>query len=268
MAIDTDSARSRRALLGAAIGGAAAVAAGALPASVVASDPNDVVLGANNTTATRTVVTRTDATGSTGENAALAGVNTAANGMGLYGKADGQFGQGVFGQAPGAGVVGLSEGTGVSGIGQAAQGVLGNSPSNTGVLGFSGGAPFPTAKAKTGVYGKAAQDSSAVGVLGESGAGVGVQGVAANVAGYAFRGSGRVRLDKVSGVATIAAGKTSVIVTPGVDVTAQSFVLLTPGTNIGSRALWFTTDATNDRVTIRMNKSRSSVTPIAWLLLS
>jgi hypothetical protein len=68
-------------------------------------------------------------------------------------------------------------------------------------------------------------------------------------------------------VATITAGRTTKLVTPGVDVTAESFVLLTPKANIGSRALWFTIDATNNQFTIRMRSARSSGTKVAWLLL-
>jgi hypothetical protein len=68
-------------------------------------------------------------------------------------------------------------------------------------------------------------------------------------------------------VATLTAGSTSKTITPGVDITSSSFVLLTPKVNIGSRALWFTTDATNNRFTIHMSSSRPSGTAVAWLLL-
>jgi hypothetical protein len=134
-----------------------------------------------------------------------------------------------------------------------------------------------TGRPKTGVYGQAVQDassrgvwgasSSGQGVRGEATNGIGVSGNAADPAGYAFRGSGRVRFDKVSGVATIPAGATSVTVTPGVDVTADSLVLLTAKANIGSRSVYYSTDATNNRITIRLSSSRPSSTPVAWLLM-
>jgi hypothetical protein len=146
---------------------------------------------------------------------------------------------------------------------------------STGVVGYSGSGNFPAAQAKTGVYGQATQDSASRGVSGRADAGLGVYGQAtsgsglygAATTGYALRTSGRIRAEKVSGVASIAAGRTSVIITPGVNVNTGSFVLLTPKANIGSRALWFTIDATNDRFTIRIGSARSSSTRVAWLLL-
>lgn len=103
------------------------------------------------------------------------------------------------------------------------------------------------------------------GVRGQASSGVGVFGTAAT--GYAFRGSGRVRFEKVSGVASIAKGNVSVLVNPCVNVTSSSFVLLTPRANIGSRGLWFTTNASGDTFTIRISSSRSSNTKVAWLLV-
>ena len=70
-----------------------------------------------------------------------------------------------------------------------------------------------------------------------------------------------------SGVATITAGSTSKVVTPGVNVTSASFVLLTPKANLGGRSLWFTTNATQDKFTIRLSSSRGTATKVAWLLL-
>ena len=78
---------------------------------------------------------------------------------------------------------------------------------------------------------------------------------------------GRLRSAEVSGVATIAAGATSAAVTSGVGVEASSFVLLTPKANLGFRSLWFTTDASNDRSTIRISSSRPTATRVAWLLV-
>ena len=64
-----------------------------------------------------------------------------------------------------------------------------------------------------------------------------------------------------------ATGATSVTVTPDVDVTSSSFVLLTAKANIGKRSVWFTTDTTNDRFTIRISSARAKPTLVAWLLL-
>ena len=124
----------------------------------------------------------------------------------------------------------------------------------------------PAAKPKTGVYGYANQDKDSRGVWGFSGSGVGVFGQA-NRAGQAFLGRGRVKFEKVSGVATIAAGSTSVTLSPNVNVTHGSFVLLTPKANLGGRDLWFTTNPSADSITIHISSTRPSNTKIAWLLL-
>jgi hypothetical protein len=85
--------------------------------------------------------------------------------------------------------------------------------------------------------------------------------------GYALRGTGRLRFDKVSGVATIPAGSTSKTIALDVNVTSSSFVLLTPRTNLGGRDLWYTVNPTNDSITIRISSTRSSNTAVAWLLV-
>ena len=69
-------------------------------------------------------------------------------------------------------------------------------------------------------------------------------------------------------MATIAAGRTAATVTPGVDITSRSFVLLTAQSDPGSRRLWYTLNATDDRLTVRC----SSAAPVGglkvtWLLL-
>ncbi|HEY2917340.1 MAG TPA: hypothetical protein VGI98_09040 [Candidatus Limnocylindrales bacterium] len=183
-------------------------------------------------------------------------------------------GEGIYATSPSTGVRGQSSGT-------ATAGVAGHSIANaTGVIGFSAGIPsvVPDAKPKTGVYGEATQDAASRGVWGHSTTGTGVRGeatsgaavvgTASSKAGYAFHGAGRFRLDKVSGVATIAANATSVKVTPGTDVTTGSFVLLTAQANIGTRSLYYMVDAAGDTITIHISSSRTSSTVVAWLLLN
>jgi len=140
---------------------------------------------------------------------------------GVYGYADQNVGAaGVKGESPsGAGVVGQSfTGSGVNGFSTSGIGVVGESTSsvgsigassapdrpglygfsnanNTGVIGFTGVGGFgdlPTTPAKTGVYGLATQDSTAVGVRGESASGTGVVG--SGLAGHDLLagGSGRI----------------------------------------------------------------------------
>lgn len=328
-------ARSRRALLGGLVGGAAAWAAASVGrvAPVEAANGDPLILGGalNATTQTTYVQSTTQdlvvflgfsgngngsGVGLQGESSGTTGVGVrgvsgtwrgvmglstsgrgvhgeSGSGWGIYGRSDSSHGVhgagavGVYGESgsgfggAGRGVYGLSAaGVGVGGVSRGADqaGTFGHSQADaTGVLAYSAGSgsALPVAKAKTGLYALASQDSASHGVWGESAAGQGVRGQATTgvgvfataSSGYALRTSGRLRVDKVSGVATIAAGRTSITVSPGVDITSTSFVLLTPRANIGSRGLWFTVDATNNRITIRLSSSRSSSTPVAWLLL-
>lgn len=84
--------------------------------------------------------------------------------------------------------------------------------------------------------------------------------------GWAAYFDGRAKFT-TSGVATISAGPTSKTVTPNVNVISSFFVLLTPKVNLGGRDLWFTTNATANTFTIRMSRTRSSATKVAWLML-
>jgi hypothetical protein len=98
---------------------------------------------------------------------------------------------GVWGSSTsGTGVLGSStSNSGVNGISTSNVGVYGASSASdqpasvgksngdsTGVQGHSGGGSLPAPKAKTGVFGYAAQDATSVGVRGESPAGFGVYG--------------------------------------------------------------------------------------------
>lgn len=134
----------------------------------------------------------------------------------------------------------------------------------------------PPGPARTGVYGQSFSGSSARGVVGLStGHGVHGEAFAAGAAGlygvalvgYAIRGNGRLRFDKVSGVATIRAGTLKRVVTPGVPLTSSSFVLLSPNSALGGRDIWYTIDAASDRFTIHISSKRSAGTRIAWLLI-
>jgi hypothetical protein len=263
---------SRRALLAAALGGIGAWAAGAVghPRSALASDPNDVVLGGSNVSTATTSITN----------------NT--NSQPVFEAVGG--GRAVTGSSSGIGVLG--ESTAESGVFATTDASdhpasLGLSLNNsTGVLGHSsdGSGQAPGSRAKTGVFGYAAQDADSRGVVGETPAGHAIHGASANgvaiygttdagtglygesPSGWALHASGRIKFS-LSGVALIAAGSTSKTITPGVNITSGTFVLLTPQSNVGSRALWFTTDVSNDRFTIRMSSARSWGTRVAWLLV-
>jgi hypothetical protein len=68
--------------------------------------------------------------------------------------------------------------------------IVGESHDSTAVQGYSGTSSLPPAPAKTGVYGYAAQDSSARGVIGESTSGIGIHGIATS--GYAGYFAGKL----------------------------------------------------------------------------
>jgi hypothetical protein len=282
--------RSRRALLAGALGGLGAWAATAVgranPVRGAGDDGTAIEIGglyanaqsqttlANQANNERVLWVASNGGGGGGAGVAITGFSQSGVGVegwsnnvrGVYGHAlssgvegEATMGNGVYGHSSGTnqrGVYGKAEGGGGS-IG--VEGWTGSS-SGTGVLGFCGS--LATGQ-NYGVRGYSASPTG-IGVAGQGT--TGVLGVSSGTAGIALQANGRTNLS-TSGVATITAGSTSKTITPGVDVTTASFVLLTPKANIGSRALWFTTDATNNKFTIRMSSARSSGTKVAWLLL-
>ena len=214
----------------------------------------------------------------------ISGVGVRANGQGADPAVD-AFSNG------GPGVFAASGGDGV-----AASVGRGNSAS-TGVLGYSGTGNLPAAKAKTGVFGQATQDASSRGVWGYSPAGHGVRGEATtgrgvhgqattglgvrgfatsgvglsgeSSTGYALRTLGRVRLDQSAGQATIASGTSSVVVTPGIDLTATSAVVATlNGDAGGSTAVKrVAINATANTFTIYLTANATATVKLAWIVL-
>ena len=179
---------SRRALLAGALGGIGAWAASAIgsPPRTQAHDVDDVLLGGLNTASSTTHIRNL-----TNSNFVLWGQSS--SGVAVYGSSGSNLG--VFGESGSStGVHGQSTNNiGVYGFSNATNqpATVGRSAGNsTGVLGASGFAPLPAAKAKTGVYGYANQDNTASGVYGLSPLGVGVRGHSAS--GYAGYFEGRV----------------------------------------------------------------------------
>jgi hypothetical protein len=146
---DTGGLLKRRGLMA---GVAAAVAGAAFLGSeqqASAADPNDVVLGAANTTASATTITNTNTTSTTAlvlhADAARYGTGLVATGTAYGVQGTGTDYAGVFGDSFGAGngVAGVhrsdsATGIGVSGFAPAGQGVYGGSASGMGVTGFFG----------------------------------------------------------------------------------------------------------------------------------
>jgi hypothetical protein len=255
MAIDAGVPQSRRALLAGALGGVVALAAQAIgrPLPALAGADGDVVLGEFNNANSATVIQA--------PNMALEvlGISPAIHGATI--EAEDYVG------APPVGVWGQSTfGTGVMGSSMDYVGVRGMSQGWTGVYGWAGSSVNPPApNSRTGVYGRADSDASSCGVSGYSTTGAGLYG--ATSSGYALRTSGRLKLGKASGVAYLKRGTTRVTVTPGLNVTASSFVLLTPKANVGSRRLWYTTNTTANTFTIRISSAMSGTLAIGWLML-
>jgi len=273
--------RSRRAILFGAVGGAVGLIAAALgrpaPAAAVGET---MTVGGNFPNATSTTyLGNSSGNGNAVLQVSTSGTGTAvfgiSHGAGLYGQTYGARGVGVFGYTPGGG-----------GSDVAIQGTAYND--STGVVGSSStlpaGAPRPR---KTGVYGWAVQDASARGVWGHSAAGRGVFGEATSglgvrgfatsgvglsgeaTMGYALRTKGRVRLDESAGLATLAVGRSSVTVTPGIDITSTSAVLATingnPGGTIAVRRV--TVNLTANTFTVYLTGTATAAARIAWLIV-
>jgi hypothetical protein len=299
MAIDTSVPRSRRALLGAAIGAGVATIASAIgrPVPAWAADGAAVVVGGEYAASSVTKFTNL-----TNDSAVLEGASK--TGMGVHGAS--VSGSGVYGEADDGTAVGgeSNTGAGVYGYSFSASGVYGvTSPyspnaavvgqsyaGKTGVWGYSGeGAPqeWP-APPWTGVYGTGGLAANTRGVTGEAEAGRGVNGIATSghavhgeatsgtagyfstadpKHGYALRAAGRVKFDQCAGVATIAAGASSILVTPGIDLTSSSAVVATLLGNAGAVTTTVSrcfVNATANTFTIYLTTKATLSVKVAW----
>jgi hypothetical protein len=194
MSTHTEVPRSRRGVLAGGLGVLAALAASALgrPPVVRGTDDEIIHVGDELTAASVTRVTN-----ATNGESVLEGVTT--TGVALRGTSAGT-GTGVVGSSTGSrGVYGISQATSTAAI-------VGRSQADaTGVLGVSEPADagtFPTNRPKTGVHGYAVQDSSSIGVLGESAAGNGVRG--ASNAGIGVKGETHAASATQAGVLGVA----------------------------------------------------------------
>jgi hypothetical protein len=262
MALDSSVPRTRRAVLAASAAAVAATVAQALgrPSQALAGVDGDVVLGTSNSAATPT------------------SISNMANGNTVFQASS---------SASGIGVGGFSNTwRGVAGESGSDVGVFGYSSTGTGVVGQADNTSFAT-KAKTGVYGKATLDANSRaiwgtayagrGVFGEATSGLGVRGFAQSgvglsgeaTTGYALRTTGRVRFDQSAGSATIAAGTSTKIVTPGVDLTSTSTVVATLNGDPGSAAAvkWVGINTTANTFTIYLTANAGVSVKVSWLVL-
>lgn len=253
MATETGTFSTRRALLGAAIGGAAAVAVqAAAPLAARAADDANAILGTANTSTKPTSFENTDAaevslaglhagtgTGVQGQSAtgtAMAGTSTDATPATF---AAGSYRTGVMGVAGGTATMPMTtDETGVFGhadVSESSTGVWGDSANGYGVYGYG----------FWGVYGAGVfatvgdTDATGIGVYGFSGSvdlpapdqyGVGVYAGAGTTSQVALYVDGKVKFTRSKRV-SIGASKTSLKVTM-TGVTTSSYILATMQTNV------------------------------------
>jgi hypothetical protein len=207
MAVDGADLRTRRAVIGGALGAVAAFAAGAIarPSPVEATtDSQAVHKGVVNSTSAITTISNSSgsaikgvANTSSQNKAGVIGVSSSPHASGIFGQ--GVFGVSGFGSGTtGAGTIGSSSmpgGAGAQGINQStsgeAAGVKGESKSSAGI-GVLGTASSATGSNRRGVVGRGAEagvvgDGGDVGVLG-LGEAVGIEGDVTNPDGVAVAG--------------------------------------------------------------------------------
>jgi hypothetical protein len=207
----TTNARSRRALLAGGLAGIGALAVQAIgrPGRAAAEGENIQVGGEYTTAESRTylenLANNEDVFVAESAGSGVGVVGLSATGWGVYGSSvSGANSAGVYGQCNvGAGVVGIATGAAsTTAVGVYARSSSTNAPAlgarsqgnATAVLAYSGTGTFPTTKAKTAVYGYAAQDTSAMAIWGETTSGHAVHGTAAS--GYAGYFAGKVYTTK------------------------------------------------------------------------
>ena len=259
MAIDNRAPRSRRALLAAAVGSAAAVAASAaLPLTVAAHDPDDVQKGVVNDTTEPTTI-QNSGSDSTAFRGHAGGIGM---GFGLQGTSSGAAGvfgwsigpplwdppftpshtiqTGVFGSAP--------EGNGFDTYGT---GVWGDSPD-------------------TGVYGTGGYGVEGVGGVGVKGWAVnapgtiGVWATAPSTASVALRVDGKVQFSR-SGRTAMVSGRAYVIKTlAGVTSTSKVFAVLS--TSESGRWVRAVVPAAG-KFTVYLNAALTSSAVVSWFVL-
>jgi hypothetical protein len=263
-------ARSRRALLAAAVGSAAAVAASAaVPLGVAADDPDDLTLGAiNPTTAETGVANAGDAT--VGFSASTVGVAPGFLGSSTQGVADpegatasaGMYGWSVdradaaeFGTVTFTGVYGWSPTGGEFTFGV---GVWGDSD-DVGVFGTGGTGVYGSGQ--TGVYGE-----GDVGVVGQSidSANYGVIAMGATPSARALQVVGKVNFSR-SGRTLMAAGRSTLTVRlAGATATSKVFAVL--ATSEPGRYVRAVVPAAGS-FKVYLNTDLESAAKVAWFVL-
>jgi hypothetical protein len=265
--------QSRRALLGAGLGGLVALIAHVLgrPLATRAANGDPVLVGNAHTGTQTTQLTNTNGgtaffAQTTGTNEPGVGAIAAVNNDGIGIEAHSDSDAGVFATSVvGPAVIATSnDNVGVRGLATFASGIYGS----------SGEAPNQPAS-KTGVFGYGAFDASSRGVLGQSGPGTGVHGFASSgtgvhaqtLTGTALRVTGRATFSR-SGRLTLAAGQSS-ITKSGIQLTSASLVLAVLQTNrVGIFVRAVAPSPSTSSFTIYLNAAVPGTTHVAWFVLN
>ena len=295
--IESTVPRSRRALLAAAAGGLAALAAQAIGRPLPARAEGEVIhVGDEFTTATSVTAIKNTANDAGVFRAENTHSGTAVRGISATGDAVAGFSgggrSGVFGQsgvAGGYGVYGHSSATGNTGYLGGVSGVKGMSSTGDGVWGVA------HAREKSGVYGVHDKDGAGVfgrntwlgswgylgafaGVYGVSEVGYGVGGVSNTIGAYfscpkstglALLADGKVKIDKRCGTATIVGGTKSREVKPSLGLTTQSKVLCTLQGNPGGATTIqrVAVNPSTGAFTVYLTANAAGNVKFAWLVL-
>ncbi len=160
--------------------------------------------------------------------------------------------------ASGTGVWGSGLTAGVEGVASAGgTGVFGHNAGTTGI-----GVWGRTDGVGSAVYGQAT--AGGVAVNGDSVSGTGVR--AKSSSGKALEVFGKATFSR-SGTATVAAGKSSAVVS-SVDLSAKSLVLVTPQKNVaGVYVQAAVPNVTAKTVTVNLNKAVPASYPVAWMII-
>jgi hypothetical protein len=252
---------SRRQLLAASAGGVLALLAAAIgrPVPARAADGEAVVVGGEYTSTTVTRIATATARGT-------AIMGDSVSGIAVHGVSGSYVG--VWGESTSV--------MGVRGVSTSAAGVAGSSSSAAGVAGDS--ATGPGVVGQSPVAGVVGTSAPGVAVRGETASGFGVYARAddgtglygRSTSGFALRTNGRLKLEKASGTATVAAGARRAIVSPGLDLSATTKVLATLQGNAGGRTTVHrvAVDAATDTFTVYLTANATRSVRIAWLVLA
>ena len=274
MAIDPTAPRTRRAVIGAALGGAAAAAATTLagPLSARAATDGTVILGQGNDAGENEADAPTIVKNLTDAQVSLAGEHAAA-GTGISGtSATGTGMRGSVGDTTFAAVDPAETGVyGFSDVSFGSAGLWGDSIQGVGVVGTGDWAVYGIA-GSAGVVGDA--DATGTGVVGFSGTvaipnplpvGVGVFAAAGSPTQTALQVSGKVKFSRSGRVSSTSAATSKKVLMTG--VTTASYVIATLQTSVTGCYVRAVVPTTNS-FTIYLSKAPGKTIYIGYMVIN